>query len=211
MGTSGWSAGSRCSIHTRCTARGSEPSELADLVEDVVERGLGVPDQDCIEEVGDRLRVGGAGATAQDDRVFLVALEGPTWDAGEVEQVRNVDVVELGLERDPDHVEVSKRPVRFERVERQLGRPQRLRHVGHGSERPLRQGVLAAVDQVVENPCALMGHADLVCVRECEGDPNRHRPPGFADQVPLDADVTRRLLHSRQNGVEGRANRLRRR
>ena len=82
---------------------------VAVRVEEAGQRLLGVADQERVEEVGDRLRVGGAGAAAEHDRIRLPAVALPDGQPREVEHVQDVRVVELRLEREPEHVEVGRR------------------------------------------------------------------------------------------------------
>ena len=178
---------------------------VADGVEHGVEGGLGVADEDGVEEVGHRFGVGGARAAADDQRFILGAFDGAAGDAGEIEEIRNVDVVELGLERDADDVEIGDGVVGLEGVEGKIGSAERRRHVGHGGEGPLGQGVVAAVDEVVEDPGALVGHADLVGVGEGEGDPQRDAVPRLAGQVAFETEIARRALDGGQDRVQALA------
>jgi len=183
---------------------------IAHGVQDLVHGRLTVADQYGVEEVGDRLGVGGARAAADDNWFLLAATLCAAGDACQVEEVRNVDVVELGLQGDADDVELGNRPVGLQGVQGNLLGAHRCGHVRHRCEAALGEGVLPSVDQVIENSGSLVGHADLVSVGEGQGDPHADRVPGLPSEVFFETEVPRGLLNPGQDLVESGTDAVRR-
>ena len=96
------------------------------------------------------------------------------------------------------------RAVALEREEGQFRLRATLLPCPASAQRCVPPGRPAAIDEVVEDTCALVRHPDLVGVREGEGDAHVHPVPGFADEVAFDAEVSGRFLDPRQDLVKRR-------
>ena len=129
----------------------------------------------------------------------------PHGQAGQVEHVQDVRVVQLRLEREAEHVEVRRRGEGLRREEGDAALAHLRLEVHPGRVHALAGELLAAVDELVEDLQPRVAHADLVGVREREGE--RHGCPRqvLARDVPLQADVTAGLLHRREKRIELRA------
>ena len=169
-------------------------------VEKERQRLLGVADQERVEEVGDRLRVGGAGAASQDDRIGLAAFALPHGQAREVEHVQDVRVVELRLEREAEHVEVGRGRERLGRKEGDARLAHLRLEVDPGGIDALAGEVGPAVDDLVQDLQSRVAHPDLVGVGEgqCQRDLGLRKV--LAGDVPLQTHVAPRFLH---HGAEG--------
>jgi hypothetical protein len=96
-----------------------------DRVQQRTQQHLSVADRERVEKLRDRLRVRHARPAADDQRVALGAVAGEARDPRQVEEVGDVHVVELGLERDPDKVELARGVAALQSVEGDPGRPHR--------------------------------------------------------------------------------------
>ena len=77
--------------------------------------------------------------------------------------------------------------------------PQLLLHVGPGGEDPLAPYAGHPVEDPVEDAEAQVGHADLVGIREAEGEPGIHLALVLHDRVIFPAGVPGRFLHPGQD------------
>jgi hypothetical protein len=174
---------------------------------DLRDRLLAVAEDDDVEEVGDGLRVVGAVAARDDQRVLGPAIGGSHGHAGEVHAVQQVGVGELRRQVERQQVEGAGGTVGVDAEQRHPGRPQLGLEVHPRGVGPLGERVGALVEDLVEDLQALVGQADLVGVRVDE-QPGDH-VAGGAGAAPvrllrpvLAADVPRRLLDPGQQGLE---------
>ena len=119
-------------------------------------------------------------------------------DIGEVEQVDEVGVDELGREVEGHHVEITGRDVLLHAEERDAGGPHGGLHVHPGRVRPLRHGIVALVEDLVEDLQPLVGEPDLVRVGVQEHPGHLARTVLRVLGPLLTPDVARRLGHTEQ-------------
>jgi hypothetical protein len=153
-----------------------------------------------VDEGRDGLRVHRAEAARDHDRVVLAAVLRPKGHPGEVDHREHVGVGQLVLQREADQVERAGGRPRFERVEGDPLGAHQLLHVAPRREAELREPVLAAVDQVVEDLQPEIGHPDLVQVREAEEHPDRSFRRILPERVEEATRVPARLGDRRQVG-----------
>jgi hypothetical protein len=170
-------------------ARGARALELLQLVEELGDQLLAVADEHEVDEVRERLDVENHRAADDHQRIVLAAARRALRDAREVEHLEHVGERHLVLQREADHVELAERRAALQRRERAAGLAERVGHVRPGAEDPLGRGVVAGVEQRVEDAVAEMGHPDLVDVREAEGERHRDVAVVLDHLVPLAADV----------------------
>ncbi len=133
-------------------------------------RFFGIADDGAIDKIGQRLRVEGAGPADDHQWIIETALRAAPRNAGQVEHVENVGVGELVLQREADNIEIAKRQLVLEALERLIVGPQHFLHVGPGCIAPLGSDPVSRVEVVVEDGIAEMAHADLVGIGESEGE-----------------------------------------
>jgi hypothetical protein len=102
--------------------------------------------------------------TGHDDRVKHRTLIGPDGHSGQIDEVEDVGVDELGRKIEGQDVEASGWQVSLDGEERNFGRPHGSLHVHPGCIRAFGGRVGALVQDLVEDLEALIGQADLVGV-----------------------------------------------
>src|SRR4029453_16814698 len=110
-------------------AASSRAAQRSELGQEIQYQLLAVPHEDAIEEVGQRLGIEGHGASADDQRIALLAIGRKKRNPSQVEHRQNVGVVELVLQRETDDVEVSQGRFAFQSGERYTLPTQLLLHV----------------------------------------------------------------------------------
>ncbi len=162
---------------------------------------LPVPEHEAVDEVGQRLGIEGAVAARHHQRIVGGPLGGPDRHSGQVDQVEDVGVDQLGREVEGQDVEVPGRQVVLEGEEGHAGRAHGRLHVHPGGVGPLGGGVLPLVEDLVEDLEPLVGQADLVGVG-VDQQP-RHRTVGVVGNLgpQLPPDVAGGLGDLGQKGL----------
>ena len=158
-----------------------------------------VPQKEQVEEVGQRLGIAGTGAAPCHDVEQVVPVRRPQGDARQLQHVQHVGVAQLILKGEPDEVEVCHRVAALQGIEGHPLLPHALLHVHPGGEHPLAPKVRDLVHGPVQDLDAQMGHADLIGVREAEGEPDLHVILIFYHRIDLAAHIAAGLLHVQQN------------
>jgi hypothetical protein len=114
--------------------------------------------------------VGGDRAARDDERRAGVAVGGAQRDPRQVEDVEDVGVGHLVLEREADDVEGGERACGLQRQNGQPPGTQLGLHVDPRCERALAGDVGAGVEQAVEDAGAEVAHPDVVEVGKREAD-----------------------------------------
>ena len=122
--------------------------------------------------------------------------------AGKIDAVDEVRVGQLGREIEGDDVELASRFVGVDREQRQALTAQELFHVDPGGVGALGSGIGAFVDDLVEDLESGIGQPDLVGVRVGEKPRGLVGPVFGSLHAVLTPDVTRWLLHLRQEGLK---------
>ena len=142
---------------------------IVDLSHDL----LAVTEDEAVDEVGQRLGVEGAVPTGHHQRMIVGTVGAPDRHPGQVDEVEDVRVDELGRQIEGDDVEIRRRMLGFDGEQGHSGRPHRRLHVDPGGVGPLGGRVGAFVQDLVEDLQALVRQADLVRVRVHE-QPGHH-------------------------------------
>jgi len=166
---------------------------LLDGGDDLKRRLLAVPDEEGVEEGGDRRGVQRADAARDDQRVPLAPVLRQQGDPRKIQHQEDVGVGELVAEREPHHVEVAGGAPRLERGERLPRGPQVLRVVGPRGEDALAQRPGPRVQDPVEQEDPEVGHPDLIGVRKGKQDARPGLLPGKKGGTHLAAAVPGRL------------------
>jgi len=141
---------------------------------DLDDRLLPFSDEDGVEEVGEGLRVDGAGAAADDEWVAVGPVRRPERHAGQVEHCQHVGVGELVGQCDADGVELAQGSPGLKAGQGQVAGPELLLHVRPRCEGALGEEVLVGVEDMVENLEPQMGHPDIVDIGVYERDTRAH-------------------------------------
>ncbi len=162
-------------------------------------------DQKRVYERPHRLRVGARAAARQDQRIVRAAIGRAQGDAGQVEAVERVGEELLVGQAKADDIEITQGMARLQAEERHRFLAHERFHVHPGRVRAFGQHVRLAVDDVVEQHQAQVGHAEFVGVRKGQGQAHGDRVPVFGHAVVLAPGVARRLLHRPEDTIEARA------
>ena len=190
---------SSCSTASRLAAPAALPrrDDRGDLADGL----FAVADHERVDEVGHGLGVERAVATGQHDRVLRPTVLGPHGHAREVEALEHVRVHQLGGEAEGEDVELTGVVVGVDREQRHRVGPHRVGHVDPGRVGAFGQGVVAFVQDLVQDLEPLVGQPDLVGV-------GIHEKPGCELRVmlrteapPLHPDVATGLLDPCQEGL----------
>ena len=163
---------------------------------------LPLPDREHVEKVRDRLGVIGAGAAADDDRVFLAAIAAVKRDAREVEHVQGGRVAHLVLQRHPDDIEIGQGVAALERGQGDAVGLHLLAHIGRRSEHPLAPDIGGGVQALVEDAHPEVAHPDRVDLGKNEGKADLDVRLVFFDFVEFPADVRRGFGDRFQDAVQ---------
>ena len=158
-------AGDRRELAQHALAPGP-PAALprADDLGDLADGLLAVADHERVDEVGHRLGVERAVPAGDTSGCSGRRCSARTGTPGEVEAVQQVRVDELGREVEGEHVEVAGGAVGVDREERHARRPHLGLEVDPGRVGALGDGVVAFVEDLVEDLEPLVGQPDLVGV-----------------------------------------------
>ena len=206
-------------VHRRARRRpGSWPARAAPLrgcgrpaalpraehLGDLADRLLAVADHERVDEVGERLGVERAVAAGDHERVLGRAGRAAHRDAGEIDAVQDVRVDELGREVEREDVEVAGRPVGVDREQRHPAGPQLALEVDPGRVGALGDGIVAFVEDLVEDLQPLVGEADLVGVGVQQQPGDLVGPVLRPQAASLHPDVAGGLLHPGQERFDPR-------
>ena len=90
---------------------------------------LCVPQQESIHKRRQGLRIESTGAASQNQRQSLRTVFGSNGQPAQIQQVQDVRVVQLVLQREADDVKLAQGPLRLERVQRDSALPHQSFHV----------------------------------------------------------------------------------
>jgi hypothetical protein len=173
-------------------------------VQELGDHLFAVADEDQVHEIRQRLHVEHDRAAHDHERIVLGPGGRAERDAGQVEHLQHVGEGHLVLQREPHHVEVAERCLRLQRRQRPPVPPKGVGHVRPRAEDALGRRVVAGVDVRDQDAVPQMGHADLVHVRETEGEGQLDVAVVLDHLVPFAADVPCGPLHVRQDALEQR-------
>ena len=174
------------------------PHDLGDLADGL----LAVADHEEVDEVGQWLGVVRAVAPGADEGVLRGPRRRPDRDAGEVDAVQDVRVDELGRQVEGQHVELGGVAMGLHGEQRQAVRAHEGLEVEPGRVGTLGDGVVALVQDLLEDLQALVGEADLVGVGIDQQPGHVVRRVDRVDGPVFAADVAGRLLHLGQERLE---------
>jgi len=160
-------------------------------IEDLADQLLALSEREGIDEGCEGLRLERARSARDHDRLVVGTVRRPDGDPGEVQHVEHVRVAGLVLQRDAEHVEVCDRAVALQRAQGLAALAQELLHVHPRREDALREGIVAAVDDVVEDHESQIGHPQVVDVGVGQRDAERVLFPVLGHRVELAACVAR--------------------
>ena len=167
-----------------------------------------IADQKGIHEGRQRLRIGGAGAAGQYQRIPRTALGLTHREARQVQHRQDIRVGELGLQREADDVELPGGSPALEGEERDGPLPHLALHVGPWGVGTLHQPLRPPVHHMVKHLRPHVAHPDLVGVGIAEQETGLGGVPVLLDDTQFAADVAVRLGDQRedlalQQGAQG--------
>ena len=157
---------------------------------------LPLTDERQINEVRHRLGVVHGGASGNDQRPQFRPVLRPQGQSGQVQHVQHGGVSHLVAHGEGHDVELTHRVPGLQGKKRDSVFPQLLLHVGPGSKRPLAPYAGHVVEHPVQDTEAQIAHADLVGVREAEGEAEIHLALVFFDLVIFPSHIAGRFLHT---------------
>ena len=167
---------------------------------DLPHRLLAVPEHEAVHEVGQGLGIEGAVPAGHHHRVVGGAVGGVDRDPGQVDQIEDVGVDQLGGQIEGQDVEGPGGQVVLEGEQGHPGRPHGRLHVHPRGVGPLGHRVVPLVEDLVEDLQPLVGQADLVGVGIDE-QPRHRRVVVLGDLgSQFSADVAGRLGDLGQQG-----------
>ena len=166
---------------------------------------LALADVEEVEEVGDGLGVVGAGAAADDQRTVLASFRGQEGDPGQVQDLEDVAVGQLIPQGDAQEIKTLHGILGLQAEEGDFLLLHDLVEVGPRRKNPLTPGVGAAVQLFVYDLDAEIGHADLIDVREADGEADVHGGGVLHDGVDFISNVAGGLLHHVEDPVRQHA------
>ncbi len=152
-----------------------------------------------VHKGGHGLGVHGGGAARPDQGQQPRTVGAAQGDAGHVQHVQHGGVGHLIADGEGQGVELTHRISALQSVEGDAGLFHFLIHVPPGGVDPLAPQEGQAVHGVIQDAHAQVGHADLVGIREAEGQAQLNLLLVLDDLVILAAGVAGGLLHPRQD------------
>ena len=123
-------------------------------------------------------------------------------DAAQVKHIQHGGISHLIADGKGNDVEISQRIAAFQRPERYSLFPELFAHIAPGREASLAPDAVHAIKKAVEDLHAEVRHADLVGIREAEGDAHIDLLLILHDLIVLPADIARGSLHLSKQGVD---------
>ena len=170
--------------------------------EELVVHLLALADDEEVHKGRHRLAVHAGRAAREHDRQEVGPVRAAQRDAGHVEHVEHGGVGHLIADGEGQNVKLGKAVAAFERIEGHARLFHFLVHVAPRSEGALAPDEGQAVHRFIQDLHAQIRHADLIGVREAEGQAELHLVLVFDDLVILAAGIARWLLHARQDAFQ---------
>ena len=155
-----------------------------------------------VDEMIQRLRIERARAARNDDRIVPGAVLAVQRNAGQIEELQDVGIAHLILQRNAQHVKAADWRARLQRKQRHILLTHQVRHVHPRRKDALAKRVLPLIDDIIQDAGTQMGHAHLVHIRERKRIANRHAVRILEHGIHLAAHVPGRLLHPVQQSVD---------
>lgn len=174
---------------------GAVGTEVGEHVGDLTHHLLTVSDHETVDEIGQRLGIESAVATGDHQRIVRAAPFGTDGHAGQVDQVEDVGIDELGREVEGHHVEVSGRGRALQGEQGNTRPAHGGLHVHPGGIGTLGDGVGPLVQDFVEDLESLVGETDLIGVRIDQQPRQRCGAVLGRSGAELATDVARGLRH----------------
>ena len=162
---------------------------------------LALADEGQGDEVRHRLGVVHGGASGDDQGGQAGTVLRPQGQAPKVQHIQHGGIGHFVAHGKADNVKLPYGVAGLQGVEGDVVFPQLLLHVGPGCEDPFAPYAWHPVEDPVEDAEAQVGHADLIGVREAEGESGVHLALVLHDRVVFPAGVPCGLLHPGQDAL----------
>ena len=167
------------------------------------QRLLAVAQDHGVEKRGHGFGIEGAAAAGDDQGRVLAPLGGPKRQSGQIEQIKDIGVAQLMGEVKRQHVAVRKRRVGLQRTQRRALLAQHGGHLVGGREDAFGGQAGNAVDGLIQDASAHIGHPHLVEIGKYQGHPGPDVGRVLGDAAPFGAPVlggfvqpTNKLAHT---------------
>ena len=155
-----------------------------------------------IEEIRQGLGVEGADTAGEDDILQALPVLGMEGNARQTQHVQHIGVGHLIADGEGHQIEVLHGVLAFQRPQGEAVLFHSLLHVAQGGEDTLAPDAVHFVHDAVENAHAQVGHADLIGIRETEGDPDADVIQVFFYFIEFSAGVSGRFLHRGEDSLD---------
>ena len=163
---------------------------------------LSLANGEAVEKVCHRLRVIGAGATADDDGILLAARIGAQRDTPQQQHAQCGGIAHLIAKGDAEDIKIGDGVPRFVRPEWNIQLAHLFLHIYPRAEYALTPDIGVGVQRAVQKAHAEIGHADLVGVGKGEGEARLDLGFVFEYGTVLTARVAPGLFNGFENGAD---------
>ena len=160
---------------------------------------LAVADEEGVDEVRQRLRRKGHGASGHDQGMPGIPLGRAHGDAGELQHIEDRREGQLVLEGESQDVEAGQGKAGLVTAQRDAVLPEERLGVHPGGVGPLCQDLRPGVQQLIEDLEAQVRHPDLIGIGKRQSHPDVDLRRVFHRRVPLPGDVSRGLADEGQD------------
>ena len=159
-------------------------------VADLKKNLLTLTNIDKVKEVSHWLGVINARAAADDDGTVICPILRPDGEAGKLQHCKSSCIAHLVLEREGNKVELGERIATLNSGKRNVIFLHLLLHISPGSVHTLAPDVFVLIKNVIEDSYTKIGHANLVCIGETEGETAKAVLLFLHNAVKFTADVS---------------------
>ena len=160
--------------------------------------GFSLTDIKQIEKLCQRLRIIGAGTSANHNGIVLVSVRCVERNPTQIQYLKNIGVAHFVLNGNSKKIKILYGILRFQRKQADTFFAHQPIQICPRRKYPFTVNVLPLVEHGIEDLHAQMGHTDLIHVGKAHGKTNIHRIRIFQDRIHLIADIAGGLLDRKQ-------------
>ena len=167
-------------------------------IQQLVINSLSLSDIEEIKELRKGLRIIGARPAADHNGIRIRPFCCAERDMAQFQDLKDVCIAHLKLDRNAEEVEILYRILRLQGKKGDLLLPHHLVQIDPRGINPLTPDVIPAVEHIVQDLDAQVGHADLIYIREAHGKADIHLVFVLHHRIHFAADIARRLFNIQQ-------------
>ena len=168
-------------------------------VQELVINSLSFADIENIKECRKGLRIVRARAASDHDRILVCPIRRIERYPTQIQDLQDIRIAHFKLDRNSQKIKLSDRILRLKGEQRDILFPHHFVQIRPRRIDPLTPYVFPAVEHIVKDLDAQMGHSDLVHIREAHTEADVHLFLVLHDRVHLAADIAGGLLNLHQN------------